>query len=93
MNLLELIKITNGTLIRKSREKEIKNIKVDSREIEKGDVFLAVSSGHNYIEEAVKKGASVLIVDRDIEIYKKVNIIKVIDSIEALQILGHYIRE
>lgn len=93
MDLLELVKITNGTLIRKSREKEIKNIKLDSRKIEKGDAFLAIYSGHNYIEEAVKKGASVLIIDRDVEIYKKVNIIKVDNSIETLQVLGHYIRK
>lgn len=93
MNLPELIKITNGILIRKSREQEIRNIKIDSREIEKNDAFLAISSGHNHIEEAVKKGASLLIVDRDIEIYKRVNIIKVKDSIEALQILSHHVRE
>lgn len=93
MNLIELIKITDGTLIRKSREKKIQNIKIDSREIEKGDVFLAIASGHDYIEEAFKKGASVLIVDRDVEIYKKVNIIKVKDCIETLQTLGHYMRQ
>lgn len=93
MNVLEIIKITDGTLIRKYKEKEIQTIKIDSRKIEKGDAFLAISSGHDYIKEAVKNGATLLIVDRDIEIHKKVNIIKVEDSIEALQKIASYIRQ
>lgn len=93
MNLLEIIKITDGTLLRKSKEKNIKSIKIDSREIEKGDAFLAIASGHKYIDEAIKKGATLLIVDQDINLYKKINIIKVKDSINALQTLGNYIRK
>lgn len=93
MNIMEIIKITNGTLIRKSKEKEIKKIKIDSREIERGDAFLAISSGHNYIKEAIEKGASLIIVDREINIYKKVNIIKINNSIEALQSIASYIRK
>lgn len=92
MNLLELLKITNGTLIRKSREKEIDSFKIDSRTINKNDVFIAIEKGHNYIKAAIKKGASIIIVDRDIEIYKRVNIIKVGNSIEALQKIANYIR-
>jgi len=93
MNVLEIIKLTDGTLVRKYKENEIQNIKVDSRKIEKGDAFLAISKGHDYIEEAVKNGAVLLIVDRDIEIHKRVNIIKVEDSIETLQKIASYIRQ
>lgn len=93
MNLTELIKITSGTLIRKSSKQDIKNIKVDSRKIEKNDVFLAIALGHNYINQAIKNGAALIIVDRDIEIYKKVNILKVNNSIEALQKISNEIRK
>ncbi len=93
MELMNLIRITEGRLIRKSREKEINKIKIDSREVNKNDAFLAIASGHEYIEEAVKRGASLLIVDRDVEIKKRVNIIQVKDSIEALQKIAHYQRK
>ena len=92
MNLTELIKITSGTLIRKASKQEIKNIKIDSRKIKNDDAFLAIESGHNYIKEAIKNGASLLIVDRDVEIYKSVNIIKVNNSIETLQKVANWVR-
>lgn len=42
-------------------------LKVDSRQIEKGDVFLALkgvdSDGHDYIESAIKNGASKIIAE------------------------------
>ena len=93
MELMELVRITEGNLIRKSKAKEIDKIKIDSREIKKNDAFLAIASGHEYIEEAVKKGASLLIIDRDIEIRKSINIIRVKNSIEALQRIAFYQRK
>ena len=43
------------------------NIKTDSRKVKKGDIFVALkgisSDGHDYIESAIKNGASKLIVE------------------------------
>ena len=43
------------------------NIKSDSRKVKKGDIFVALrgisSDGHNYIDKAIKAGASKLIVE------------------------------
>lgn len=42
------------------------NIKSDSRKIEKGDTFIAlkyINDGHNYIEDAIKNGASKVIAE------------------------------
>ena len=36
-------------------------IKDDSRKIKKGDTFIAIDSGKNYIDDAIKKGASKII--------------------------------
>ena len=45
------------------------NVKVDSRKVKKGDTFIALrgisSDGHDYIESAIKNGASKLIVEED----------------------------
>ena len=60
------------------------NIKDDSRKINKGDIFVAlkkVNDGHNYVIDAIKKGASKVVVsDGDYEI----ETIKVKDTHEYL---------
>ena len=37
-------------------------IKVDSRKIKKGDVFLDLSNNPNYVKDAIKRGAKKVIV-------------------------------
>lgn len=43
----------------------IRNLEIDSRKVESGDVFIAVKGhhmdGHNYISSAIEKGASVIV--------------------------------
>ena len=40
------------------------NIKIDSREVKKGDIFIAINNGHNYINEAIKNGATKVVVEK-----------------------------
>lgn len=59
----------------------IKDIKIDSREVEEGDLFVAVS-GFNvdhseYIDDAIEKGAAAIVTNKDIE--KEVPVVKVDD--------------
>lgn len=58
----------------------IKGIKMNSKEIEKGDLFVAtqgvVDDRHDFIDDAIEKGASAIVVSKDIK-DKKVPIIKV----------------
>ena len=62
------------------------NIKIDSRKINKGDTFIALSGinndGHKYINEAIKKGATTVIVE---EGEYSVNTIVVKDTTEYLK--------
>jgi UDP-N-acetylmuramoyl-tripeptide--D-alanyl-D-alanine ligase len=55
--------------------------KIDSRKLEKGDVFLCLkgekTDGHNYIDDALSKGASYIIVDKKINDFSNEKIIKV----------------
>ncbi|MGQ3686163.1 MAG: UDP-N-acetylmuramoyl-L-alanyl-D-glutamate--2,6-diaminopimelate ligase [Candidatus Loosdrechtia sp.] len=52
-------------------EKEVSGITYDSRKIKKGNVFVAIKGnkldGHDFIGNAVEKGASVLVVEKRIE--------------------------
>lgn len=91
MTLNEIIKIINGKTNINS-DIIINNIKTDSRKIEKGDIFIALKGpkydGHNYVDEAIKKGAIASITEYDIN-----NSIVVKDTYEVLYILGNYIRK
>ncbi len=56
------------------------NIKIDSRKIQKGDIFVAIKGhtvdGHDYIDKAIENGASKIICEKDIDVsvpYEKVN--------------------
>ncbi len=66
---------------------EIKDIKMDSKEIEKGDVFLAYGKGVEYVEEAVSLGAIAVITEEPLG-KKDIPIIKVKSSLEALAALA-----
>ncbi len=72
---------------------EIKGIECNSQKIEKDYVFVAIKGfavdGHNYIEDAIKAGATVIIVeniDKKLNIPENVTIIKVPDTRKALSI-------
>ena len=70
----------------------IKEIKTDTRKINKGDVFIALRGknydGHDFIDEALKKGAIACVVENSIND----KCIEVKDTIESLFLLGNYIR-
>jgi len=78
----------------KSSRKEYKKILVngvsfDSRKVKKKDIFFAIkgtkTSGANFIKEAISKGASAIIVNKNVKIKKfKVPIIKVTDVRKTL---------
>ena len=111
-NILSAIKIKNLSLSNNLKvnilnelngEKKISNkisfkkIRINSREIKKGDVFFAIkgikNDGNKFISEAFKKKASIAIVNK---IEKKINIsrqIKVKDSLKFLTKSSELYRE
>ena len=70
MNILEILNITKGTLINKiNLNLNINRFKINSREINKGDCYIALignTDGHKYIENAIKNGASLIIVSKKV---------------------------
>lgn len=88
MYLSELNKIVNGNI---TGDIEIKEIKTNSREIEAGDLFLAINKGVNYIEEAINKGAVAVI--SEVVINYSIPSIQVTSAIEALGQIAKYIRQ
>lgn len=74
------------TLIENKFEiEEVKNIVIDSRLVEAGDIFFAIRGGNDYVEDVLKKKASLVFYDDEkIKIDDK-RAIYVPDTIEFLQ--------
>ena len=91
MTLNEIIKVINGKSNIDSEE-IIKEIKTDTRKINKGDIFIAIKGknydGHDFIDDALKKGAIACIVENSIND----KCIKVNSTIESLFLVGNYMR-
>ncbi|MEH7379537.1 UDP-N-acetylmuramoyl-L-alanyl-D-glutamate--2,6-diaminopimelate ligase [Bacillus sp. JJ1533] len=88
MHLKSVLRNLDYTEIKGSLEVDVTSIAFDSREVTENGVFVAISGftvdGHNYIETAIKKGASVIIVEKDIWFEDYVTILKVPDTRLAL---------
>ena len=91
MTLNEVIKVICGKTNLNSNEL-INDIKTDTRIINEGDIFIAIKGknydGHDFIDEAIKKGAKACIV----EYGNNDKCIYVDSTIESLFLLGNYIR-
>ncbi|MCF6137010.1 UDP-N-acetylmuramoyl-L-alanyl-D-glutamate--2,6-diaminopimelate ligase [Alkalihalobacillus berkeleyi] len=69
---------------------EITNIEMDSRKVEKGNLFICISGenfdGHNYVGDVVAKGATAIVAERMVD--TTVPVILVSDSRHAMAILS-----
>lgn len=96
ISLKEIKKAASAEVISGDSKKIIREIKIDSRNIKREDLFIAIigenKDGHQYLESAVKNGASAVIVDRNIELKDNVTILKVEDTTAALQKIAHFFR-
>ena len=67
MKLLDVLSRIEGLQIRGNADIDIKEIRCDSRLVENGDMFVAIvgykTDGHNYVEMAIEKGATVIAVE------------------------------
>ncbi|WP_042681477.1 UDP-N-acetylmuramoyl-L-alanyl-D-glutamate--2,6-diaminopimelate ligase [Anaerosalibacter massiliensis] len=85
-NLIEGLEIEK---IHGDLEKDIKGIGYDSRKIDLDYLFVAIegfeSDGHKYIQEAIKRGAIALVVEKDIKLDREdITIIRVEDGRDSL---------
>jgi len=90
--LREILYKTNLVEVIGSTSVEISSVVFDSRQIEKGSVFVAVrgtlSNGHDYIREAVEKGAAAVICEEfPAKVRQGVTYARVKDSSVALSVM------
>ncbi len=88
MKALEILKDIKYTILEGDLDVDIKDIKYDSRKVEEGDMYVAIqgfnTDGHDYIPEAISRGARVIVVAKVMKIHGDVTVIKVNDTREFL---------
>lgn len=80
MKLLELIKEIDYKVLAGSVDTEINHLVMDSRIVEKGDVFVCISGSvrdaHDFVQDVIDKGAAAVIVEHPVEYSGDVTIIE-----------------
>lgn len=80
----KLVEIITKILPIKTKILNIGNVQMDSRKIEKDDVFFALNSGKNYIPQVLEKGASLVACDdKKWEGHEKVAVVE--DTLKTMQ--------
>jgi len=97
LKVCEIVKVTNGILLNGNPEAEIKNISTDTRKIMPGDLFIPLVGdnfdGHDFIANAFENSICGYMTSRSTEIIPDAIIIKVDDTLKALQDIAGYYRD
>ncbi len=97
----KILEICNGKLLSGDRDLKVDSYSKDSRNINAGDMYIAIKgervNGNDYIESAFENGAMGCITDdkidnRIIERFNDKVVIKVDDTIKAIQKIAKYKR-
>lgn len=93
MKLKKILNNIDFELIKGKLAKEICGIKYDSREIGKGNLFVAISGleldGHQFIDQAIKNGATAVVIEKELQNYQSgVSYLKVDNSRKTMAKLG-----
>ena len=101
INAKKIKEICNGEILTKNINNELSNFVIDSRLVTEGDCFVAIkgenNNGNIFLEMALEKGAAICLVDEEpeerlVEKYNNRTIIKVENTIKALQEIAKYKR-
>ena len=97
----KIVEICNGKLLSGEKNIEIESYSKDTRTLKKGDLYLGIRgekiNGNDYVEQAFINGAIGCIIDENVDTeilnrYKEKVVIKVDDTIKAIQELAKYKR-
>lgn len=92
MDIKSLLKGLDYEVLKGDISNTVEDIQYNSRKVKEGDIFFCIkgfqTDGHIYAKDAILKGATAIIVERDLEIKEngELTIIKVEDSRKALAI-------
>lgn len=92
MKLSVLVEKLQYEILQGSTDIEINSLIYDSRKIEKSSVFVCISGtvrdAHDFVDDAVEKGVSALIVEKNVNVPKNITVIKVENTRYALGLMS-----
>ncbi|WP_246940194.1 UDP-N-acetylmuramoyl-L-alanyl-D-glutamate--2,6-diaminopimelate ligase [Bacillus pinisoli] len=92
MNLQSILSTLHLYTYQSNENPEISSVEMDSREVKPGSLFICIKGytvdGHDYAEQAVKKGAVAIIAEEAIDV--KVPVVLVPDSKRAMAVVANY---
>jgi len=95
-SLTELVSATRGSLLAGRGEGEVKGLSIDTRTLKQGELFVAVAGsrfdGHDFLAQAVARGAAAALVHKDVLAPPGLDVVKVEDTTRALGDLARHIR-
>lgn len=88
LDINDIVKATGAKVMQEGTVREIEGVSTDTRTLKKGDLFIAIKGphfdGHEFVQEAVEKGACGVVVN-DIPLTKgREWILQVADTVHAL---------
>ncbi len=97
MTITEITGAVKGKLVQGDPMRKISGVSIDSRTIDKGQLFIAIIGeqldGHRYIQHAVDNGAGAVIAQSQTELSGELPLIMVDNTTTALQDLASYYRQ
>ena len=94
MKIRQVIQILDKPLLSGDSEQRISGVVSDSRSILPGTVFVCISGarfdGHEFIEEAIQRGAVLIIAERVVQVREPIGLLQVESSRDALATLAHH---
>jgi UDP-N-acetylmuramoyl-tripeptide--D-alanyl-D-alanine ligase len=88
LDVNEITKWADLEVIKSGEKNLFEGVSTDSREDVKGKIFIALKGekfdGHDFIEEAIRKGARGVICEKEIETKEKVWVFRTSDTLKAL---------
>ena len=92
MKLTDLLESMEYTCLQGEVDVEISSLVYDSRKVQPGSVFVcicgAVVDGHSFAPQVIEKGASVLVVEKEVTAPEGVTLIQVDNTRTALACLS-----
>lgn len=92
MQLSKLLEQVDYQVLKGSLDESVSDIIYDSRKVTKGVAFLCISGtavdAHRFIPDAVVKGASVIVVEKTVDVEADVTVIKVESARKALALMS-----
>ena len=92
LNVQQFAEMAEGTLIQGDPKSRIDGVSTDTRKIRPGQAFFALmgekSDGHAYLDKALEGGCRAVVVSRDVTLPEDTAVIRVEDTLKALQALA-----